>query len=65
MGLGYDERQKTSEGDANTMVTKPSEKKNEEKPKSYANIFKGSINNESSNMKGMMTNGKIDSSYKN
>jgi hypothetical protein len=51
-GLGYDKKQKTPKGDASTKVTKPSEKENEEKLKSYANILKGSINNESSNRKG-------------
>jgi hypothetical protein len=50
--LGYKEKQKTPERDSSTKVTKPLEKENEEKPKSYANILKGSINNESSNRKG-------------
>jgi hypothetical protein len=50
--IGYDEKQKTPKGDASTKVTKPSEKENKEKPKSYANILKGSTNNESNNEKG-------------
>jgi hypothetical protein len=64
-GLGYDEKQKTPEGDASTKVTKPSKKENEENPKSYANILKGSINNESNNKKGNDDQHKPDSSHKN
>jgi hypothetical protein len=64
-GLGYNEKQKTPEGDASTKVTKPSEKENEEKPKSYANILKGSINNERNNRKGNDDQQKPDSSHKN
>jgi hypothetical protein len=45
-------KKKTPEGDASTKVTKPSEKENEENPNSYANILKGSINNERNNRKG-------------
>jgi hypothetical protein len=52
IGLGYNEKQKNHKGDASTKVTKPSEKENNEKPKFYANIFKGYINNESNIRKG-------------
>ena len=65
MGLGYNEKQKTPEGDTSTKVTKPSEKENEEKPKFYANIFKGSINNERRNMKGNDDQQKSNSTHKN
>jgi hypothetical protein len=41
-GLGYVEKQNTPEGDTSTKVTKPSKKENEENPKGYANILKGS-----------------------
>jgi hypothetical protein len=51
-GLSYDEKKNTPKGDASTKVTKPSEKENEENPKIYVNIIKGSINNENNNMKG-------------
>jgi hypothetical protein len=51
-GLGYDEKQNTPEGDTSTKVTKPLEKENEENTKIYANILKGSINNENNNRKG-------------
>jgi hypothetical protein len=50
--LGYGDKQKATKGDARIKVTNPSEKENEENPKSYANILKGFINNESSNKKG-------------
>jgi len=46
-GISYDEKQNTSKRDASTKVTNPSKKENEEKPKIYTNILKGSINNES------------------
>jgi hypothetical protein len=52
IGLGYDEKQKNLEGDASTKVTKALEKENDEKPNSYSNIIKGSINNKSRNRKG-------------
>jgi hypothetical protein len=32
LGLGYDKKQQTLEGDASTKATKPSKKENEEKP---------------------------------
>jgi hypothetical protein len=64
-GLGYDKKQKTPKGDASTKVTKPSKKENEENPKSYANILKGSINNERNNRKGNHDQQKPDSSHKN
>jgi hypothetical protein len=62
-GLGYNEKQKTLEGDASTKVTKPS--KNDENPKIYVNILKGSINNESSRRKGNEDQQKLNSSHKN
>jgi hypothetical protein len=65
IGLGYDEKQKTPEGDASTKVTNPSEKENEENPKSCANILKGSINDESRNKKGNDDQHKSDSFHKN
>jgi hypothetical protein len=40
-------------------------KVNEENPKSYANIFKGSINSESCSRKGNQDQQKLDSSHKN
>ena len=49
IGLGYDEKQNTPEESANTNNTKPSEKDNEEDTKNYANILKGSINNDKGN----------------
>jgi hypothetical protein len=52
-------------GDASTKVTKQSEKENEKNPKSYGNILKESINNESSSRKGNNDQQKIDSSQKN
>jgi hypothetical protein len=64
-GLGYDDKQNTTEGDASIKVTKPSEKENEENPESYANILKGSTNNESNNRKGNDDQQKPDSSHKN
>jgi hypothetical protein len=65
-GLGYDEKQKQkNEGDASTKVTKPSEKENEEKPKIYDNIFKGSINNKNNSRKENDDQQKLDSSHKN
>jgi hypothetical protein len=63
--LVYDKKQKTPEGDANTKVTKPSKKENEENTKRYANILKGSINNEISNRKGNDDQEKLNSSHKN
>jgi hypothetical protein len=63
--LGYDEKQNTPKGDASTKVTKPSEKENEENPKIYANIIKGSINNERNKGKGNDDQQKPDSSHKN
>jgi hypothetical protein len=63
-GLGYDEKQKTLEGDAIAKVTKSLEKKNEEKPKIYANILKGYINNERNIRKGNDDQQKSDSSHK-
>jgi hypothetical protein len=63
--LGYDKKQKTPEGDASIKVTNPSEKENEEKSKSYANILKGSINNESNSRKGNDDQHKPESSHKN
>jgi hypothetical protein len=64
-GLGYDKKQNAPKGDTTTKVTKPSEKENEEKPKIYANILKGSIKNESSGGKGNYDQQKSDSSHKN
>jgi hypothetical protein len=58
-------KNKTLEGDANTKATKPSENENEEKSKIYANILKGSINNENNNGKGNDDQQKPDSSHKN
>jgi hypothetical protein len=49
--LGYNQKQNILEEDASTKVTKPSEKENEEKHKICANVLKGSINNERTNMK--------------
>jgi uncharacterized phage infection (PIP) family protein YhgE len=64
--LGYNKKQKTPKKDASTKVTKPSEKENEKKkPKSYANIFKASINKESNIKKGNDDQQKHDSSHKN
>jgi hypothetical protein len=65
IGLGYDEKQKTHEGDASIKVTKPPETENEESPKSYPNILKGSINNENNNRKGNDDEKKPNSSHKN
>jgi hypothetical protein len=68
-GLGYDEKQKTPKEDVSTKVTKPSEKENEENTKRYANILKGSINNESNIRKRNYDQHKFDqksnSSHKN
>jgi hypothetical protein len=63
--LGYDEKQNIPEGYASNKVTKPSEKETEEKPKSYANILKGSIKNESSSRKENDDQQKSDSTQKN
>jgi hypothetical protein len=41
IGLGYNEKQNTLEGNASTMVIKPLEKENEENTKIYVNILKG------------------------
>jgi hypothetical protein len=63
--IDYGEKQKTLEGDASTKVTNPSEKENKEKSKSYANILKGTINDERSNKKGNHDQQRPDSSHKN
>jgi hypothetical protein len=64
-GLGYDNKQNTIEGDASIKVTNPSKKENEENPKSYDNILKGSTNNEGNNTKGNDDQQKHDYSHKN
>jgi hypothetical protein len=64
IGLGYEKKQNTPKGYASIKVTKPSKKKNEEKPKIYANILKGSMNNERNNRKGNDDQHKSDSSHK-
>jgi hypothetical protein len=65
IGLGYNEKQKIPEGDASTKVTKPSEKENEEKPKMYQNVLKGSINNDRNRRKGNDNQQNFDSFHKN
>jgi hypothetical protein len=64
-GLVYDEKQNTHEGDASTKVTKPSKKENDENPKIFDNILKGSIKTERNNMKGNDDQQNLDSSHKN
>ena len=64
-GLGYNDKQKTTKGDASIKVTKPSEKENEENPESYANILKGSTNNEIPSKKGNYDQQKTNSYHKN
>jgi hypothetical protein len=63
--LGYVDKKNTTEGDASIKVTKPLEKENEEKSEIYANILKGSTDNESSSRKGNDDQQKPDSSHKN
>jgi hypothetical protein len=63
--LGYNNKQNTPEGDASIKVTEPTEKENEENTKSYANIIKGSINNENYSRKGNDDQYKHDSSHNN
>jgi hypothetical protein len=58
-------KQNTPKGDASTKVTKPSEKENEENPKIYANILKGSINNENNSRNENDDKKKPDSCHNN
>jgi hypothetical protein len=58
-------KKKTTKGDTRTKFTNPSKKEDEEKPKIYANILKGSTNNEIKNRKGNVDHQKPDSSHKN
>jgi hypothetical protein len=50
--LGYDEKQNIPKVDTSSKVTKPSKIENEENPKSWANILKGSIKNVINSRKG-------------
>jgi hypothetical protein len=64
-GIFYNEKQNTYEGETGTKVTKPLEKESEEKPKIYANILKGSIDDERSSKKVNDDQKKPNSSHKN
>jgi hypothetical protein len=52
IGIRYEYEKNNTKGYASIKYTNPSENENEKKPKSYANILKGSTNSESNSRKG-------------